>query len=290
MRILVADEHAADRAALTGLLREMGHDAACAADGRAALSAVMSERWDLLITDVDLHGVHGLEVIETLRRINPGAVCLVVTASDAVEPAVAAMRAGAADYIRKPIVGQRLHEALETIEASRASTLPQTGSDRPRVDPLTGLASFRQLHETLDGLLSIGGDVSVAIAVVDVDNFHLLNDTVGADGGDWLLQQVAQAVAAAVGPRDVAGRLSGDDFLVIMPGATAEQGTRTLERVRQEVAAIEFRSSSGVALPISVSSGLGVYPIDEREKAPLLRGVELALNQAKRAGGNTIRG
>ena len=289
MRILVADEHAADRAALTGLLREMGHDAACAADGRAALSAVMTERWDLLLTDIDLHGVHGLEVIETLRQIDPGAACLVVTASDAVEMAVAAMRAGVADYIRKPIVGQRLHEALETIEASRAAAPPRRGGDCPSIDALTGLASFRQLHQTLDGLLSAGGGVPVALAIVDIDNFHPLNDTVGAEGGDRLLRQVAQAIAAALGPGDVAGRLSGDDFLVMMPRASAEQGTRTLERIRQEVAAIEFSSVSGVALPISVSCGLGLFPIDEREKAPLLRGVELALNQAKRAGGNTIR-
>jgi YesN/AraC family two-component response regulator len=76
--------------------------AAYAADGQAALSAVLSERWDLLLTDVYLQVVHGLEVIETLRQVDPGAACLVVTASTAV----AAMRAGVTDYICKPIIGQ----------------------------------------------------------------------------------------------------------------------------------------------------------------------------------------
>src|SRR5262249_905326 len=102
--ILVADDEAGVRESLAEILRDAGYAVETAADGRAALEAIEGHDFAVVITDLRMPGADGLAVLRTLREIAPQTGSLVMTAHGSVESAVEALRAGAADFLLKPLV------------------------------------------------------------------------------------------------------------------------------------------------------------------------------------------
>ena len=290
MRILVAAADNALREVLERQLWEARHEAVGVSDGLAAQRAIAQERWDLVLTELELPGAGGLEVLRALKATEPQAACAVMSDGESMEAAVEVMRSGAVDCLKWPPDAARLERLLAEVQARRERTGGRAVADEPwPADPLTGIATYQKLHQALDELLGDGGPSQTAVAVVDLDNFQLLNDTVGPPRCDELLRTVAGVTAAAVDPGDVVGRLSGDEFMIIMPGADVARAQATVERVQQRIGRIHFESPGGVALPITISAGIGECVPEDRDKMGILRDVDGSLRQAKREGGNAIR-
>jgi diguanylate cyclase (GGDEF)-like protein len=288
VRVLIAEDHPEVRDLMEKLLNAWGHDTSVASDGYAALRAIARERWDLVLTDYKMPGANGVQVIRALKHADPQADCIMLTGWSSVYNAVEAMRAGALDYLPKPIDTDRLWDLIQRVEDRRAALTRADEVDPGLlVDPLTGVANFRHLHQALDSMLR--DRPALAIALVDLDNFRLLNDTLGADRGDAILRLAANAIREAIGESDIVGRLAGDDFMVIMPGADESRALSTMEHVRASVEQIEIEGEGGWAIPLTVSAGIGVTAMDGGSKPELLRAVEQALLQAKRSGGNATR-
>ncbi len=259
-----------------------------APDGQSALRAISRERWDLVLTDYKMPGADGVQVIRALKHADPHADCIMLTGWSSVDNAVDAMRAGALDYLPKPVDTDRLWDLIQRVEDRRAVLTRLDEADPGLlVDPLTGVANFRQMHQTLDAMLRAGA--TLAIALVDLDNFRLLNDTLGADRGDAILRMAANTIQQATAESDLVGRLAGDDFMVIMPDADESRALTTMEHVRADIERIEIEGEGGLPIPLTVSAGIGVTAMDGRAKPELLRAVEQALLQARRAGGNATR-
>jgi two-component system response regulator HydG len=102
-RVLVVDDEVNARTALVELLREEGYSVEAAADGRKALPRLAEFAPDVLVTDLKMPGIDGLELMRRGRQRDPDLAVVVMTAFGAVETAIAAMRAGAGDYLTKPI-------------------------------------------------------------------------------------------------------------------------------------------------------------------------------------------
>ena len=294
MRILICEDNHQLREGTARLIGAWGHETHGVADGPAALLALRQDRWDLVLTDLELPGeVNGLQILRTLRRIDPDAACVIMTAWDGAETAVEAMTAGTFDYLIKPVPVERLWSVMERIQ-DRDEILQRLRvvQQESLTDQVTGLGNYRAVHGALDGLLEDPAAGESAIAIADVDNFRLLNDTLGHLRCDEILRQVGAEVAAALEPGDVVGRLSGDQFMVVMPGADAARAHATMERARTAVESVELRGGGGSPIPLSLTSGIGLWPADGPTKTDLLRSIELTLRQAKRAGGNrtAVRG
>ena len=288
MRILICEDNDALREGTARLIGTWGYDARGVADGAAALSAIQQERWDLVLSDLQLPGaIDGIQILRMLRQFNADAACVIMTGRDGAETAVEAMPAGAFDYLVKPVTAERLWSVLERIK-DRDAILHRLRvvEQESLTDPLTTLGNYRAIHGALDVLLAERRERASAVAIADVDHFRLLNDTLGHLRSDEILQQVGAEIAAAVEPGDIAGRLSGDQFMVVMPGASAERSRATMERARVAVESIEVQGASGMPIPITATSGIGLWPADGPTKADLLRAIEITLAQAKRAGGN----
>src|SRR5437762_1826814 len=112
-RILIVDDEANARSALAELLREDGYVVDAAADGFKALPKLEDFRPDVLLTDLKMPGMTGLELLTRARARDPHMVVLVATAYGEVDSAVSAMREGAADYLTKPIDVDRLSLVLQ---------------------------------------------------------------------------------------------------------------------------------------------------------------------------------
>ena len=158
---------------------------------------------------------------------------------------------------------------------------------RANHDFLTGLLNRRQFNATAEASLARqrDGTPNVALAI-DVDHFKSINDTHGHPLGDRVLQVVAGLLTAGLRKGDILGRLGGEEFAIVLPGAGIEEGTRVAERLREAIAAAALQHGD-VAIATSVSIGL----VEFHAPANLPRMLSLAdeaLYEAKNAGRNRV--
>ncbi len=113
--ILVADDEPGVRESLAEVLRDAGYTVATASDGSAALRAIDEQDFAVVVTDLRMPGADGLAVLERAREVSPQTVVIVMTAHGSIESAVEALRAGAADYILKPVLFEDLLAKVERI-------------------------------------------------------------------------------------------------------------------------------------------------------------------------------
>jgi diguanylate cyclase (GGDEF)-like protein len=157
-------------------------------------------------------------------------------------------------------------------------------------DVLTGLANRTQLIEKLGNALAVlplrGG--SLAVYFLDVDRFKEVNDTLGHDGGDFLLRTIAERLRAIIRVDDFAARLGGDEFIVVQMGiedkAQAEAFARRLTSAL--IAPMEFGEKEIIA---TVSVGISLAPLDGADPERLLKSADLALYKSKDDGRNCFR-
>lgn len=148
-------------------------------------------------------------------------------------------------------------------------------------DALTGLFNRRALFERS---LRLRG--SVAVVVFDIDHFKQVNDRHGHQVGDTVLQTFASLLAANVRDGDLAARLGGEEFVIILPDTTTDDAAQIAERIRQNFAVQQFISSSG-NFAVTVSAGIAGGDNDA-DIIALLRQADTALYDAKRSGRNRV--
>ena len=144
-------------------------------------------------------------------------------------------------------------------------------------DPLTGMANRRAFEDELASVIEEGG-AEAAVMMIDVDGFKTVNDTRGHDAGDELLRAIAMAISDSVRPSDVAARVGGDEFAILLPATTIELACEIGERVRAAVA-------DSSLLPVSLS--IGIAPLAKDSRVALLA-ADTALYKAKGAGRNCV--
>src|SRR5207249_10571772 len=113
--ILVVDDEPAIQDILTWALSAEGYRVATAGSGEEALARVEAEDFDVIVTDIVMPGLDGLEVLERSRVLNPRAAVIVMTAYAALETAIAALRRGASDYLEKPFSVDLLKERVQSL-------------------------------------------------------------------------------------------------------------------------------------------------------------------------------
>jgi DNA-binding NtrC family response regulator len=129
-RILLVDDDSALGGYLSRVLRTGGFDVAHELDAYTALLRVRTEQWDLLMTDIELPGMSGLELLDRVHETVPGLPVVVLTGNPSVDYAASALHGSAAEFLSKPVSpGDLLAKATELIEAGRAGAgLDLTGS------------------------------------------------------------------------------------------------------------------------------------------------------------------
>jgi diguanylate cyclase (GGDEF)-like protein/PAS domain S-box-containing protein len=157
-------------------------------------------------------------------------------------------------------------------------------------DALTGLSNRTLLIEKLSDALDTTGlqHGGVAVHFIDLDRFKSVNDTLGHDGGDFLLKTVAERLREVIRTDDVVARLGGDEFVIVQTGVkNKEQAEGLAQRVIDTVIApVELREHTIIA---TVSVGIALAPEDGTNPEGLLKSADLALYRAKAEGRNCVR-
>ena len=157
-------------------------------------------------------------------------------------------------------------------------------------DPLTGLFNRRYLEETMGRELPrarrMGEDVGVI--VLDLDHFKRLNDTYGHDAGDHVLARMGDLLRHATRGSDVACRFGGEEFAVILPGASLEVARKRAEAIRSAFEALDIDFDGRRIGPFTLSAGVAALPPDSQDWAAALQQADRALYAAKQAGRNRV--
>ena len=129
---------------------------------------------------------------------------------------------------------------------------------------------------------------SIGVALVDIDNFRLLNDTHGHEAGDEALTRVAALLAREPEPVHVA-RYGPDEFLLVRPGAESADVIESVARLRRGIADLSIQFGESESLPVSASAGICAYPEHSESVTELLSAAAVALGEAKASGGDQVR-
>lgn len=208
--ILVADDEP-DIVNIVGLnLRSVGYDVISASTGKEALTLAHERRPDLIVLDVMMPEMDGLEVCERLRENRHTADIPIIILSAKSRPGeqVAGLTAGADDYVVKPFDPRVL--------VCRVQSTLRRSSQLREVSPLTGLPGNIRIHEEIYRRIERGD--RVAVLHVDLDNFKSFNDRYGFLRGDHAIAYTAEAIRSSVDGRDSVflGHIGGDDFVVVV--------------------------------------------------------------------------
>ena len=160
-----------------------------------------------------------------------------------------------------------------------------------RRDALTGLFSHGTVVGELTTLLE-GSRVSgatVGVALIDIDNFRLLNETYGHDAGDRALIDVAGVLAAELSEASTVGRFGPDEYLVVAPPGCVHDLEPAIDRLRGRIDALSLQFGRSERLPITVSAGVCYSPANGQAATELLAVATGALTEAKASGGNGVR-
>jgi diguanylate cyclase (GGDEF)-like protein len=304
MRILVTDDDPTSRVIAQTALRNLGHECLVASDGATAWEAFQTALPDVVVSDLVMPGLSGLELCRNIRAYPVGGYTyfIMVTSQGGLDEVLDGMSAGADDYLIKPLDLDDLQARL--IAATRVTALHQQLARQrteleglneelaviARRDPLTGLGNRRALREYLDlfeGRVARYGH-GYCVALLDVDHFKSYNDTFGHQAGDEILQTVAAQLKARARGGDSLYRYGGEEFLCIFPEQSLETGTIAVERMRrgiERLAIVHPDSPTGV---LTISAGMAMLDREHPSASEAVKQADLALYQAKHIGRNRV--
>ena len=185
-----------------------------------------------------------------------------------------------------PFIAVYLREAAPVIEAKR---LMQTLRDANLRDAMTGLNNRRFLEEFVDTLVANvqRQNAQLAILMLDLDYFKMVNDTYGHDAGDTVLKMVAKTFKQCVRASDMVIRYGGEEFLIILHNSDQEAGAEVAEKIRLAVEGLKF-PVGGTTLQKTISIGVSEYPKDSDTFWQAVKFADVALYRAKETGRNRV--
>ena len=302
MRVLVADDTHVWQRMLDKTLRKWGYDVVLVDDGQAALQALTApEAPEMALLDWVMPGMDGIDVCREVRKAKADSALYVIilTARESKEDTVAALEAGADDYLTKPFHPEELHARLRVGERivglqKALQRAYERALDDSLTDPLTGLRTRRGFREVLTEHIEharrTGDPVSVMMA--DIDHFKRINDTYGHQAGDEVLGGLADIFCHSLREGvDTASRHGGEEFAFILPRTRMADALDIAERIRLEVEDQIFPTEKG-PLRATISIGIATYdPLESRyEPTPekLLAAADENLYRAKTEGRNRV--
>jgi diguanylate cyclase (GGDEF)-like protein len=312
MRILVAEDEDTLRTVITEVLETDGHEVVGAASGEAALEIFRRTPFSLVLTDIVMGRLTGLDLLSEIKLIDPGSLVVVMTSHASLDSATAALRSGAYDFLTKPFedldaittVVNRAIDKIRLVETNNVfleelknktdelEKLNTSLRDMANKDGLTGLFNHRYFREYLDREASRATRHGRLFSLVmfDVDYFKRFNDSFGHLAGDEALRRVAGVLRSSCRASSVLARYGGEEFVTLLPETDKRGAVILAERVRAGVEVARFVGTGPPAAEVlTMSCGVSTCDEDGADATTLLEAADRALYRAKAEGRNTTR-
>jgi len=318
-RILIVDDDHAQVLNVQRGLAHLGYQFSEARDGNQALTAVREQHPDLILMDVEMPGLSGVEVCRIIKANQGqpgfGFIPVILMTARQRTAKIQGLELGADDFLIKPFdmlelaaraksmlrlkalqdalleKNHQLDRANKELDKKRQELLALS-----RTDPLTGLFNRRYFEERLSSEFarSTRYRTPISCMMTDIDYFKRLNDEYGHPFGDRVLREVAAVARESLRDVDLIARYGGEEFIALLPETGPQQALLVSERVRDGIASLRFAharpNGAKAVVGCTVSVGVATYPGAKLDSAEaLLRAADDCLYQAKAAGKNSVR-
>ncbi len=295
-RIMIVDDHPRSAARILEALTKT-HDAFVEREMHTALIRLAEGNFDLVIVSLSLTNADGLRLcsqVRSLDRTRHLPIIILVEPGDEAR-LLRGLDMGINDYLIRPIDRHEMLARVRTqIRRKRHSDFLRTRIEKSVelsvTDALTGLHNLRYMEGHLKTLvpdcLAKGRPLSLLIA--DIDHFKNINDTHGHDIGDVVLKEFAARFRRNTRGIDLACRLGGEEFLVIMPDTDIHRAYQVGERLRSCIAAEPFSANTDTKIKVTASVGLATLDQPDDTPETIFKRADNALYAAKRRGRNRV--
>jgi two-component system, cell cycle response regulator len=292
-RVLLVDDNADNVALLSELLEVMGYTRVSSTmDSRQVCTLHAQNDYDLILLDMHMPGLNGLDVMKQLKEVEKNAYLPVLAITGDHRLRLAALEAGARDFITKPYdlaeLDMRMRNTIEVRLLYKAmAEQSRLQEERALHDSLTGLPNRRLLEDRIETAMQYARrhHQMMAVMYMDLDGFKQVNDQHGHACGDGLLKEVADRLRSVARKEDTVARIGGDEFIMVLCEIsrvedTVRPATRILDLLE---APFEI---DGKSVRVSGSIGIAFYPTDAEDSEALIARADEALYSAKDAGKN----
>jgi len=287
VKILIVDDDPVVLEVMKSVVASHGFSISTANDGRQALAQVQSDQFSIIITDINMPIMDGMELLRYVKEHYPKIGVIVVTGLSEHYSYVDVINAGAIDYMTKPFESSELLAKLRRV--IREQTLIRELEKRSTSDSLTTLYNRRHFDSKIvdEAHRAVRQDYKIFLSLIDVDLFKGYNDTFGHQAGDNLLSALGHIMRNyARRGVDWAFRYGGDEFAIIITQTTMEQAIKINERILATYMEYNFGDTS-------LSCGVGEFIRDhgvswQENINHFIKRVDQALYEAKNAGRGRI--
>lgn len=295
-RILLIDSDGRSAERVRGYLRASHEVDILASPSDIALQLTGID-YELAVISMSLGDIDPLRVCSQIRTIERTRnLPILLIADDSDRPRVMrALDLGVNDFIMRPVERNELSARVKTqIRRQRYAVELRESVNHTLAlavtDELTGLYNRRYFERHLAIMLGKAReqDRDMAVMLIDMDFFKIVNDTYGHDIGDAVLREFALRLRRNIRGVDLACRYGGEEFVVLMPDTDYRQAEGVAERVRMAVAERSFDVGGNRGLTVTVSVGLALNEADTDTPDAILKRADIALYRAKREGRNRV--
>ncbi len=285
--VLVVDDDELVRMTLSVLVSSLGYHCLVAGDGVEAIAVLKSTAVDLVFSDIVMPGMDGLEllvhIIENYRETD----VIISTGYHEKASYSEVIKAGAIDFIKKPIDQAELEAKLA--RAVRERSMMRELERLSMQDGLTSILNRRAFDERFPDEVERAHrqNYPLMLAIIDIDNFKQYNDEHGHQEGDKVLINLAEILRECTRDKvDMCFRIGGDEFAVLLPQATANQGTEIVQRILLSFVEKSFGTTSlSIGL---VSCKRNIKLPKEMDEIAIRERADQAMYDAKNAGKNCV--
>jgi two-component system cell cycle response regulator len=294
--VLIVEDQGRPAQRLVDTLRTV-HTVMLESDPQAALLKLAEQPVDVLVVSLSLANADGLRLcsqVRSLDRTRHLPILILVEPSDEAR-LLRGLDMGVNDYVVRPIDRHEMMARVRTqVKRKRHADLLKArleeSVEMAITDGLTGLHNRRYMEGHLKTLVtqSIQSGRSLSLLVADIDFFKSVNDTYGHDAGDQVLREFARRFRRNTRGIDLACRLGGEEFVIIMPDTDLARAIQVGERLRATIAADPFPITANKELRVTASVGISTLEYRDDTPETLFKRADRALYSAKREGRNRV--
>ncbi len=303
--ILIIDDEEPIRNLLKDLLSPENN---CTTVGSAedALAILKGVNFNLVISDINMGGISGLDLVPLVLEQTPDTVVVMISGQQTIDSAIEAMRAGAFDYITKPLDLRHVETAVRRAVAHHQLLKEKRRYENHLEDLIKERTAEIEHLAYHDGLTDLPNRVLfadrctqalaieqrnqnlVAVMLVSIDRFQKVTESLGHAAGDAVLTQAAARLQGCVTNGDTVARFEGDEFALLLTHVAETGDLAEVARTISEVFKPPFRLGEQDVC-VTASMGIGLFPFNGQDTNTILRNAVAALYRAKRLGGNNYQ-
>ncbi|MBW2368332.1 MAG: diguanylate cyclase [Deltaproteobacteria bacterium] len=293
VRVLIVDDDLGISDSMRQFIEMAGYESYAVTSAEEAMEFMTANRIQIVITDILLPGINGLELTDLIKKEHDADV-IVMTGYSEDYSYEEAISKGASDFVFKPVRYEELLLRLKRVVNERQLTKERIHMLK-RLQKLAITDSLTKLYNSRHFYAQIELEVDrsnryghpLSLLLLDIDHFKDYNDTYGHLEGNKVLQKIGTMIRACLRKMDSAYRYGGEEFTVILPETSGEEAEIVAQRIRSSIAAEIYIPVSEKKVSVTVSIGVTQYRLNE-DKADFIQRADKAMYSSKASGRDLV--